>query len=187
LMIFSRVPLNDVETRYFDQFPNIPTVFFNLSIDGKNYRVAAGHAAPPVNVPINMAEFQAAKSLTMTTVGEIQLSLRNAHLRAVADWISTKAGSILVVGDLNTTPYSHAFENFISTSGLKDARKGRGFLPTWGPLSPWPLRLPIDHILLSKGLEATSLNVGPDVGSDHRPLIAVLKPSINALVQKQTD
>ena len=40
---------------------------------------------------------------------------------------------------------------------------------------PWPLRVPIDHVLVSSELGVASYAVGRDFGSDHLPLFATLR------------
>jgi endonuclease/exonuclease/phosphatase (EEP) superfamily protein YafD len=41
-------------------------------------------------------------------------------------------------------------------------------VPTWSANTPFAI--PIDHVLATSPLVITSRSVGPDVGSDHRPL-----------------
>ena len=164
MMVFSKNSIKAAETRYFLKNQNIPSLLFELSIKGQTYHIAAIHALPPVGIE--------------------RLRLRTAHLQAVANWVSSRPGPTLVAGDLNTTPFSHAYKQFLETAGLNDPRKNRGFLPTWGPFSPSQLRIPIDHILPTSGLDITSLTVGPDIGSDHRPLVAVIKPTSPPQIQK---
>jgi endonuclease/exonuclease/phosphatase family metal-dependent hydrolase len=39
------------------------------------------------------------------------------------------------------------------------------------PVGLWPLALPIDHCLVSEKVEVVDRWMGPDVGSDHYPLV----------------
>lgn len=79
----------------------------------------------------------------------------------------------IVVGDLNATPWTPSFKDFLRDTGLVDARRPFGLHVTW-PVTPaaWsvPFRIPIDHCLASPGLAVTAVNTGPAVGSDHLPL-----------------
>jgi endonuclease/exonuclease/phosphatase (EEP) superfamily protein YafD len=61
----------------------------------------------------------------------------------------------------------------VDESGLRDVMQGRGWRPTW-LAGFWPLALRIDHVLASPGLCVEQAEVGPDVGSDHRPVFARL-------------
>jgi endonuclease/exonuclease/phosphatase (EEP) superfamily protein YafD len=79
----------------------------------------------------------------------------------------------LVLGDCNATPWNPAFADLCAAAGLHDAG-GTSFAPTWPSSLPWPLRIPIDHVLTGRGLVATEVVVGGDFGSDHLPVAAVL-------------
>ena len=84
---------------------------------------------------------------------------------------------IVIAGDLNFSQLSPNYFR-ISSTGLRSTQDivGFGVGNTWGPIwSPWMNRIlgfRIDHILLSPQLTATTHHVGPDTGSDHRPIIA---------------
>jgi endonuclease/exonuclease/phosphatase (EEP) superfamily protein YafD len=81
---------------------------------------------------------------------------------------------VVVVGDLNATPWSHAFRNLTSTADLVDSTRGFGFQPSW-PGGMWfGFKIPIDHLLHSPELTTVERGIGPDLGSDHRPLMVTL-------------
>jgi endonuclease/exonuclease/phosphatase (EEP) superfamily protein YafD len=164
MIVLSKKHMGPVETNFFTDSKNIVSLLFDLIIEDKKYSITAVHAAPPI--------------------GNKWFQRRNLHLQSVANLVSNQNGSTLVLGDLNTTPFSYSYKQFLKSSRLKDPRETRGYLPTWGPIELFPFRIPIDHILLSKDLEATSLAVGPDIGSDHRPLIAVIRPRTSSLSKK---
>jgi endonuclease/exonuclease/phosphatase (EEP) superfamily protein YafD len=79
----------------------------------------------------------------------------------------------MLIGDFNTTPFSAVFRHIVQTTGLRNAGKGRGYHPTWGPglpdepLLPW-LGIPIDHALVSDEVLVDDWMVGEMPGSDHR-------------------
>src|SRR5262249_38286126 len=77
--------------------------------------------------------------------------------------------------DLNTTAGSPHFAEFLRVSGLRDSRFGFGPQPSWPTWSP--LRLTIDHAFLSADLAVAGRRPGPDIGSDHYPLILDLAPA----------
>jgi endonuclease/exonuclease/phosphatase family metal-dependent hydrolase len=81
---------------------------------------------------------------------------------------------VVMLGDLNLTPYAPPFDRLLRDGRLHDAMRGRGWQPTWRA-GFWPLALRIDHVLVSPGLCVEEATVGPAVGSDHRPVLARLR------------
>lgn len=116
---------------------------------------------------------------------------RNAELAWLAARIAKERAKpaaegglpVVVLGDLNETPYGRAYATFLAATGMRPARSVAGFSPTWptrvaGQSVPHLLRIPIDHCLLSPDLLPVSFVVGPDIGSDHLPIVAsVRRPS----------
>ena len=96
------------------------------------------------------------------------------QLQAVARTIAGAEQPVLLVGDLNATPWCPAWGEFRQAARLVDPRRGRGLLPTW-PAWGWPFRIPIDHILHSVHFHVRSLARLGDIGSDHFPLLAELE------------
>lgn len=80
---------------------------------------------------------------------------------------------VILAGDLNLTPFSPVFGRFAGL-GLRDAALGQGWQPTW-PTSLGPLGIPIDHVLLSRGIELRRFERLPAMGSDHRPISVELR------------
>lgn len=90
---------------------------------------------------------------------------RNRQLPRTADRLDTSK-PFVVMGDMNTTPWGNIYASVPGTRA-GDPRF-EGSFPTFAG----PLGLPIDHIKFGGGLVLTDYRVGPDVGSDHRPLLA---------------
>ena len=83
---------------------------------------------------------------------------------------------ILILGDLNATPWCPPLRRLLAATGLRTAASDHGQIaPTWPVPIPW-LRIPIDHALLNSRLASTAYRVGPDIGSDHFPLILEVVP-----------
>lgn len=86
------------------------------------------------------------------------------------------SGPRVVMGDFNATPYCLSFRDLCRALGLVHGRLGRGVLgsfPVAGRVS-W-LRLPIDHVLAGGGARIADFRLGPDIGSDHMPVIAEIE------------
>ena len=76
---------------------------------------------------------------------------------------------MIVAGDLNCTPWSYPFKDFIHGAGLMDSRLNLGIETTW-PAAIWPLRMPLDHVLNTPDLDCKQREVEADCGSDHLPV-----------------
>jgi endonuclease/exonuclease/phosphatase (EEP) superfamily protein YafD len=77
-------------------------------------------------------------------------------------------------GDLNLTPYAPEFARMVEASGLRDSLDDVAWRPTW-QAGFWPLALPIDHVLVPRDACVVARQIGPDMGSDHRPLAVTLR------------
>jgi endonuclease/exonuclease/phosphatase (EEP) superfamily protein YafD len=91
---------------------------------------------------------------------------RDGLLEHVGRQSATVDGPVVVAGDLNTTVWSPAYRK-LEARGFQNARAGRGLLATWPSSLPV---LPIDHVLHTGEVAACGMRVGPEIGSDHRPL-----------------
>jgi endonuclease/exonuclease/phosphatase family metal-dependent hydrolase len=98
---------------------------------------------------------------------------RNAHLHralaAAARWSRAVRLPHLVEGDLNTTPWSAAFDTLLRNGRLHNSLVGFGIQASW-PDAYALLRIPIDNCLLSRELTAVDRGTGPSFGSQHRSL-----------------
>jgi len=75
----------------------------------------------------------------------------------------------ILIGDLNTTPWSSHYSRFLRLMDLKDARAHQGFYPTWNTFFPL-FCIPIDHILVTKHFLPIHQKIGPFITSDHLPV-----------------
>ena len=85
---------------------------------------------------------------------------------------------MIVTGDFNTTPWSHALRRTDQALGVRRVDKALFSWPAQVAGRPWPLPvLPIDHVYVGRGWRVVSIDRGPNLGSDHYPVIVVLTPS----------
>ncbi len=137
LAVWSRFPLVSCDVADADGFPYI------RALTESGVAVFALHPPPPVN-----------KSMAAS---------RQAYLDAVADLIKQES-RVLVMGDLNTSPFSPLFRRFMQTGSLKNSRLNA--VPTWKLFG-----LNIDHVLYrSNRNETVSSQALPWQYSDHRAL-----------------
>jgi endonuclease/exonuclease/phosphatase (EEP) superfamily protein YafD len=99
--------------------------------------------------------------------------VRDAQLADLVAMARRSAHPVLLLGDLNATPWCHGYRHLVRESGLVDSARGRGLHATWSAGNPL-LAIPIDHCLHSPALGVLAHRIGPDVRSDHRPLIVDL-------------
>ncbi|NEO05274.1 endonuclease/exonuclease/phosphatase family protein [Moorena sp. SIO3I8] len=115
---------------------------------------------------------------------------RNQDLeKEIGDYIRQIQKPVVLIGDLNVTMWSPYYKSLIESSGLHDARAGFGILPTlsqFSPANPW-LAIPVDHCLVSRDVKVIKMRTGPDLGSDHLPVITdiALRASQKSEVRSQ--
>jgi endonuclease/exonuclease/phosphatase (EEP) superfamily protein YafD len=95
---------------------------------------------------------------------------RREQFQQLAKVVAAQPEPVLLLGDLNATAWSPIFRDFLRTSGLQDGRHGFGLQASWPTFLPL-LAIPIDHALISTGVTVHSFTKGPDVGSDHYPIL----------------
>ncbi len=78
--------------------------------------------------------------------------------------------NLIIAGDLNTTPWSSSLRNLMRATGLRDSQLGFGIQPSFNVNDRWR-QIPIDHFLVSKNFIVLNRQLGPDVHSDHYPVI----------------
>ncbi|MNL63825.1 hypothetical protein D3C87_1879920 [compost metagenome] len=94
---------------------------------------------------------------------------RDQSLVQEAQHLSKKGGLGLMTGDLNITPWARGL--FAVDAQLRRANGMAASWPNaWGGLSV----LPLDHVLASSGWQVVGSRTGPDLGSDHRPVVVRL-------------
>jgi endonuclease/exonuclease/phosphatase (EEP) superfamily protein YafD len=97
------------------------------------------------------------------------------------EWLIALRGTLtepaILAGDFNMTPWSYRLQRLLATAGL---RRHATFLRSW-PTDRHPqFRLPapaflIDHVITTPDIRSVSIRTGPNLGSDHLPVIARLR------------
>ncbi len=106
------------------------------------------------------------------------VAYQQVEFAALAEWSQSmlKQGrDPVAIGDFNNTPWALSFRKLLADSGLNNSQNGFGLQPTWHSSLPTVLQIPIDHCLHSPNLVTTRRQIGPNVGSDHLPLIVDLQ------------
>lgn len=127
--LFSKLPLSDSKVVYIGDAA-VPSILATVSAAHTNLRVIATHPLPPG--------------------GREYSRWRNDQLERLPDYVRSNL-PILLLGDLNVTPWNYYFRRLLTRTGLRDSAKGFGVQPTWPNYNPL-LRIPIDHCLHSEGI-----------------------------------
>ncbi|MGD1698850.1 endonuclease/exonuclease/phosphatase family protein [Dapis sp. BLCC M229] len=151
IAVYSKIPLKNTSIQ--DLGGGRKTVSTQIEIQGKTLSILATHPS--------------------WGIGKYGFNLRNKQLSEIANHITHQKSSIVVIGDLNITMWSPYYKELISNSGLYNARKGFGMIPTWPSFLPL-LSIPIDHCLVSQDIRVVRTKSGKNIGSDHLPLITDL-------------
>jgi endonuclease/exonuclease/phosphatase (EEP) superfamily protein YafD len=97
-------------------------------------------------------------------------TMRNDSFAALNKHLRETKGAVITVGDFNSTSWSPHFADLLEGTRLRDSRLGRGLQPSWSMTHPLPLRIPIDHMLVSPEVHIFERRSAPAVGSDHLPV-----------------
>jgi endonuclease/exonuclease/phosphatase (EEP) superfamily protein YafD len=144
--LFSRIPWTKAGMLTFGA-GDPPSIEVRMTHQGHDFAVIGTHPPPPQ--------------------GHHYATVRDTKLRLLAEHVAAMNVPVLVVGDLNATPWSAGMR--IATGGNMGFRSlSPPWTPTWSARSIFAI--PIDHALATAPLIITARSVGADVGSDHRPL-----------------
>lgn len=126
---------------------DVPSIEARYVIDGRPLTVIATHPLPPV--------------------GSWNWGSRNDQLRRIAARVATLDHAAIVMGDLNTPPWSPFYGDLLAGGGLRDTRAiAAGTSPTWHARRRW-MRTPIDYVLHTSELGAIDHRTQRIAGSDH--------------------
>ncbi|HEX5444152.1 MAG TPA: endonuclease/exonuclease/phosphatase family protein [Pirellulales bacterium] len=104
------------------------------------------------------------------------LARRDRESADLRRWIDTLEGPVILAGDMNLPDESAIFRRDWSDFSDAFGAAGLGYGYTYGYTTSgkW-YGIRIDHILAGAGFRVERAWVGPHVGSDHRPVLAVLE------------
>lgn len=147
--LYSRLPLENVEI--FDLAgERFPAIRADLYLNDRFVTLLNMHTVPPLT--------------------DEMFELRNLQLVAAAEFAREQDDLVIVAGDLNVTMWSPYYRELESVSALRNTRRGFGIIPTWPANLPL-LQLALDHMLVSPDILTVDIRRGPNMGSDHLPLV----------------
>lgn len=152
IAVLSRHPLQQVEV--IEDAQGIAHIEAQLQWRGQPVGIIALHPMPPLTPQYHR--------------------VRNAKLAALAKHATASDIPTVLAGDLNATPWSSAFSG-LAQLGL---RRASGLVATWPAVLQGVLGLPIDHVLVTQHWAVVARKVGPQLGSDHLPVLVHLVPTL---------
>jgi endonuclease/exonuclease/phosphatase (EEP) superfamily protein YafD len=153
--LFSRWPItrSQVERGPDQPWPVLAADVCDTEVWQGCLRVIALHSARPFGVGAGQQKLQ------LTVAARLAASAPDHH--------------VVLMGDLNLTPWAPRFSELLTSGDLTDTGRRRGLWATWLCRLPF-IGLFLDHVLVSPDIQAQNNRLGPDVGSDHLPVIADL-------------
>ena len=149
--IFSRVRLRSARVVHLPADGGPPTVVASVRVAGRPVTLVVTHVHTPFAGSIHVRQ-----------------------LEALAEARSGLGERVVLCGDFNTPPWSGPLRDLASDAGLRDLYGSHAWSgyswPTWSSL----LRVPLDNCFVSGGVGVIAHRDGPNIGSDHRPLVVDL-------------
>ena len=152
--IFSRWPIA-ASGQYAQSGFGLPGAWATLSHPGGGFTVAGAHFVWP---------YPAGRQQAQTD------TLVKALARFPHD-------TLIVTGDFNSTPWSFTLRRRDKALGLDRRTRALASWPSGAfsrvATAPFPV-FPIDHVYAGKAWKTVSVERGPTLGSDHRPVVVIL-------------
>lgn len=165
ISVYSRFPILESKSIVVESEPGQPRqdireiLVLKLDIDGRTVNLVAVHPSSPRS--------------------EAQWILRQTYLERLEDVLkelqSQSGAETIVIGDWNLSPWSAYFSNLLDQLNLHTAFAD-GYPQTtrffFDYRLHWILGAVVDHVAITPGLRFADVQLGPDIGSDHLPLMA---------------
>jgi endonuclease/exonuclease/phosphatase family metal-dependent hydrolase len=107
-------------------------------------------------------------------VVEADSRLRRDQSNLARQWVARASGPVVVAGDFNMPVDSAIYRDHWSNFTDAFSAAGWGFGYSYGRTRKFGWWVRLDHVLASSGWKTRHCWVGPDVGSDHRPVLVEL-------------
>lgn len=171
IVIFSKYPIVNKGV-VFDNNRNNGTIFADIKINTDTVRVYNTHLESMAIHAENFDNYEQVKSIYRQTLGKLLRGslARNKQLSILMEHLRNSPHPVIVMGDMNEIPYSHAY--FTLSQKLDNAfeKAGRGFEFTYNKVLFF---LRIDHIFADPSLTPIHFNTHREVDySDHYPVTA---------------
>jgi endonuclease/exonuclease/phosphatase (EEP) superfamily protein YafD len=152
MALLSRLPAEEFDVVFVGS-ARLPSIVARYIVDGRDLTLIGTHPLPPGS--------------------SARRQMRDEQFAGLAALVRERPGPVILMGDLNVTSWSASFDLLVAGTRLHDSRRGFGVQPSW---PAWLAigRIPIDHCLVTPEVTIVDRQIGPDVGSDHYPVVVDL-------------
>ncbi|MDD5104811.1 MAG: endonuclease/exonuclease/phosphatase family protein [Desulfuromonadaceae bacterium] len=177
LVIISRFPIREVASLNAmhppHKWPRLGALHCVVSVPGRDISFVTVHLPSPRFGLQNMMDRNSVISIARRKLLDDETANRTNTARAVQALVATSGLPVIVAGDFNMPIESAIYKDVWSGYANAFSKVGRGY--GWTEFNRFrsiPIAVRIDHILTGKTAVPLVCAVGPDIGSDHLPLIA---------------
>lgn len=143
--------------------------------------VPAGMGAADLIVRVPLAD-QQVRIVALSVERPVSASATQERLddfTAINVGVHRMSGSVVVVGNMEASRWSHAFK--LLAADLTNSEDGFGYVATY-PAYDMPIfdefaGIPVDHVLYRGPITITNRRVSPNLGTDHAALVVDLSPA----------
>jgi endonuclease/exonuclease/phosphatase (EEP) superfamily protein YafD len=170
LCLVSRYPITSVRQLERDHLRAADgsglVVEYTIDVDGRALHLTNLHLDTPRSGLAPVREGNVSEGLERLRSKSM---VREIESRQARRWVDTNQGATVVLGDFNLPVESVIYQK--NWGDLRNAFTHAGLGFGFTRYAGW-IRARIDHIITSEEVHIERAFVGPDFGSDHRPMIA---------------
>jgi vancomycin resistance protein VanJ len=156
-------------------WPSVEVLSCRVAAPQADFRLCTLHLQSPHMGIVQVLDRHTVLRPSASSTLEAEIDYRWQQAGEAAGWLHACGDPLVVVGDFNMPPDSAIYRSFWSDYANAFTTSGLGFGYTeWPKVRQIPFGIRIDHVLTSPGWQPLRCWVGPDVGSDHLPVIADL-------------
>jgi vancomycin resistance protein VanJ len=179
IIVASRFPLSDAGSVRGPQpphhWPRVNQLRCVVDAPGGKIHFVAVHLPSPHNGISHVLDRATVIRPERSYVMDDEAVVREQASEAASRWADAVAESMILAGDFNMPVESPIYRSCWARFSNAFSRSGLGFgFTEWPTIRGWRFGIRIDHILLGPGWRARRCWVGPDIGSDHLPILADL-------------
>jgi len=142
-------------------------VYSNFPINNGESKKYSDYLFLTGSITIENREVKFISATTSTPTNEKDYAMQTKQLKYITEYINTIDSALIVMGDMNSVPWSEQIKNFTLYTGLIDSRKDLS--ATYPAQSP--LQIPIDYIFHSDNLQCIKFTTVEGTTSNHLGLI----------------